>query len=1006
MPPQGIPQRLKQLAQGFLGVNLRKDRVSLADEELAKAINADLHERPGTLLLRRGRRKQFGTALTDLAIRRLALVNGVRYQIAGQSIYRDTAAILSGGLSPNLFTTMQAARPLTDRTTWVFIADDAAMYKDDGTRLVPWGGETPEAPVVAVGGVGTGLTGDYLGGYTYIRFDDVDADDDPAVAHESNVAADEAVTLANNALAIGDIRDPTDSQVNGIGVYRSVIDGALLLLDSREEIPDESTTFAVTHGWEVTASPGGTAADGLQHHWSVDKETKRGTQAWEPVAAPGLRFIGSAAANAASMTLPAHETGDLLIMFAYRSGSTTPPPVPSGWSTWGTGSGANLNASTGGYKVATSDAETSGDWTAATGLICHVYRGQRVAGAIGAVGDTGGSGTTVTYPALSLTDTAGTSLVVTFAGHRAINTRLETAPNGTTLRTNLVGKAAQGEVAGHDTGAVSTWLAKAVPIGGSGSGWRARSLELRAEPTTSDTAGSSEDANGYRGTHLWESVLTIPVTFVSNTNLVTNGTFDTDLTGWSSVAGGAVAWTVQSRMAVVYSGGQAWAEQAVTTVVGTTYMLTVILFVVAGTITIHIGTASQGDQITSVAPTVNGSHSVMFTATTTTTYIGISADVDFSSVAVDDVTVLEVTSGTPTIPVTTQTKRWAYASIIADSALGAEGPNDHDAPPLASWVTEFQGHLVLVRIKDNPHHLRWSRRFAPEAWSPENFLEIGNPDDPLQCALPIAGILGVFSRHTKYRVVGNATSGFVAQEALSRRGTPAALATLATEYGIVFPHHDGIFRTDLLSQDEELSSDIAPLFYGETVNDMAPINWAAAQTFAAEYRKGRYYFAYASGDATTPDTMAVLSRTTNKWYFFDHPARSLYREEGDDEALVAGFADGFVYIIEEGDSDAGSDIALDCETKDYYGGEPDVRKLFLFARVDADIPSGATLSVDLYVDDTLKRTASVTGSRTRVLLPFPEGSMGYTWRLGFRYTGQQRVRISGATVIMLPLEAS
>ena len=99
MPPQpGVPQRLKQLAQGFLGVNLRKDRVTLADEELAKAINADLHERPGTLLLRRGRRKQFGTALTDLAIRRLALVNGVRYQIAGQSIYRDTAAILSGGL--------------------------------------------------------------------------------------------------------------------------------------------------------------------------------------------------------------------------------------------------------------------------------------------------------------------------------------------------------------------------------------------------------------------------------------------------------------------------------------------------------------------------------------------------------------------------------------------------------------------------------------------------------------------------------------------------------------------------------------------------------------------------------------------------------------------------------------------------------------------------------------------------------------------------------------------
>jgi len=74
--------------------------------------------------------------------------------------------------------------------------------------------------------------------------------------------------------------------------------------------------------------------------------------------------------------------------------------------------------------------------------------------------------------------------------------------------------------------------------------------------------------------------------------------------------------------------------------------------------------------------------------------------------------------------------------------------------------------------------------------------------------------------------------------------------------------------------------------------------------------------------------------------------------------------------------------------------------------VDAEVPTGETLSVDMYVDGTLKRTASVTGSRGRVLLPFPKGSMGYTWRMRFRHTGQSRVKVFGATAIYQPLEFS
>ena len=643
-----LQERVGQELRGFLGVNLRRDRMNLEDLELAKAINADLHTQPGTIVLRLDRTKQFSTALADLVIRRLARINGKRYQVAGQSVYRDQTKIIDGLLSANLFTTMIPVRPLNDTTLWVFIADDAVMRMHNASTVTrAWGLTAPaNAPTTQVGII-SGPTGTYTAVTTEIRFDGT------KVAHESNPSpTPSSVTLTAEALAIGDIRHPTDAQVNGFGIYRTVAAGTTHLLDARVAIPSQ-TAASVTFPWEAGAR------SGIQLQWSVDiGGSQRGTQGWEP------------------------------------------------------------SAST-----------------------------------------------------------------------------------------------------------------------------------------------SSEDANGSRGTYLWER------------------------------------------------------------------------------------------------------------------------DVQAS--------------------VTTQTNRWAYGSTIADSALGAAAETDNVAAPLASWCTEFQEHVFLCRDAANPHYLWFSKRFRPESFPTDNFIEIGHPDDPLQCALPLAGMLGVFARRTKYRVTGNSTSGFVATEAISGRGTPAALAALKMERGIVFLARDGVFLTNLIQPDEELSEPIAPFFFNETVNGFSPLNWDAVGTACAAYWKGRYYLAAPTGSATTPNGIAVLSVTTKKWYFYDHPARSLFTEEDTDD-LTAGFTDGFVYVLEDG---AANSVALDCETKDVFGVSPHVRKMFLWARTDIET-NGATVTVELYVDGVLKRTVSVTGSRTRKLIAFPEGSLGYAWRVRFRYTGTTRVRVYGAGVIALPLEAA
>lgn len=579
-----VPSTLKgHDTGGFLGVNLRQERLRLSDGDIAKAINADLHTHPGTLLLRLGRSRQFTTALSDLQVRRLARYFGAaRYRAAGHSLYRNETAIY-GGLSSELVTTFQPFRPLNDTTVYMFIADQSRMQKDSGSALSDWGVDAPSTkPTVATGAAG-GLSGTYSFRYTYVR------KVDGTLVYESNPSpVSDDVSPVSQVVTISGLIDSTDSTITHKRLYR-------------------------------------TAAD-----------------------------------------------------------------------------------------------------------------------------------------------TAGVYLV---------------------------------------------------------------------------------------------------------------------------------------------------------------------------------------DQ----------------------------------DIAVD------TTTG---------------SSSIADTALGDELETDNDPPPEASWAFEFQEHIFLCRDEDNPHFLWWSKRNRPEAVPAENFIEIGHPQDPLQCGVAYGGLAGVFSRQTKYRILGNATSGFVHQEALSKRGTAAFNAVIASEQGCIFVARDGVFQTVFTSPDQELSDAIEPLFLGETVNDFAPINWSAAHTFSAAVHKGRYYLSYADTTSSTPNMVAVYSFDTKKWYHFDHPLRSLFVEE-ENNTLTAGTLTGHVVVLEDGSDDEGEDIELDVETKDYGGEEGGATlKFYQWLKIDLDT-NGEYINLDFFLDDSRRATHYVsTQGRSTKLLPLPEGLLGNRWRLKIRYTGSTRIKVYNAGALYVPLAAA
>lgn len=163
--------------------------------------------------------------------------------------------------------------------------------------------------------------------------------------------------------------------------------------------------------------------------------------------------ISSASAAAASVAMPTHAAGDLLLFSAWRNGSTTPPSLPGGCTNIQTAF-QTLYSIRVGYKIAASSSETSGTWTNATHICVSVYRGQHATTPIGGSNTgTGTSSSTVNYPSVTMTVGDGTSWVMGSAGISSADVDINTAPAGFTNRTNTSNLTAL-----HDTNAgVASW---------------------------------------------------------------------------------------------------------------------------------------------------------------------------------------------------------------------------------------------------------------------------------------------------------------------------------------------------------------------------------------------------------------------------------------------------------------------------------------------------------------------------------------------------------------------
>ena len=134
-------------------------------------------------------------------------------------------------------------------------------------------------------------------------------------------------------------------------------------------------------------------------------------------------------------------------------------------------------------------------------------------------------------------------------------------------------------------------------------------------------------------------------TLSADSELVTNGTFDSNTTGWT--AGNSTLSQGSGQMTITRSGGSGTTcYQDITTVVGQKYLVSAKINSSGsrGDLRVHNASAWGGSQILSLAGVNGETHRVSgtFFATSTTTMIGFTIDNNSTAIVVDDVSMIAV----------------------------------------------------------------------------------------------------------------------------------------------------------------------------------------------------------------------------------------------------------------------------------------------------------------------------------------------------------------------------
>jgi len=334
------------------------------------------------------------------------------------------------------------------------------------------------------------------------------------------------------------------------------------------------------------------------------------------------------------------------------------------------------------------------------------------------------------------------------------------------------------------------------------------------------------------------------------------------------------------------------------------------------------------------------------------------------------------------------------------------------AQPLPVLWGPLEGMIFGCGDPYRPGHLYYCLPDAPDHWSASGNVEVCPPSEVLMNG----GLFGqqgfVFSRARLYGTYPNLTGvagSVTTAPTLCKRGLFARWGMAIGPGGIYFVAEDGIFRTSG-GPEEWLSRPIDPLFQGQTVYGLAPIDKTATTAIRLTVWENKLYFTYQ--DTLGARQTLVFAILTNFWrhYLFGR-APAVLQGEDEDLLLIGSLNLGLTYTF-EGLTDGGLAIPWAARTGAVSGGSRE-EKLFGDAFLDLDW-AGQEITCQFFLNEetvanatqVIDAATAVDGHQRYILDAFGEGpqkahSISFEVR-GEASTGKPILYQTGVAITMQP----
>jgi hypothetical protein len=290
-----------------------------------------------------------------------------------------------------------------------------------------------------------------------------------------------------------------------------------------------------------------------------------------------------------------------------------------------------------------------------------------------------------------------------------------------------------------------------------------------------------------------------------------------------------------------------------------------------------------------------------------------------------------------------------------------------------------EDYMFALGDTNQPGRLYRSKRGYPESWPANEYADVCAASEELMNGGALATAGFCFSRTRLYSILLNSDGSWTTEPTACSEGLVGRWAMAMTPFGIAFVSAFGV-RLTTGGAPERLSEEwIDPLFKGETVRGLAPIDFTVPTALLLAYFKDELWLTYQDTSAVRRHLIYNFFSKTWRPYLFGEPLACVYGEPvqgASSRLLLGGNATGQVYT-HSGFADDGAAITYSFRTGAYDFGEPRREKLLSEIILDAEILT-STLTVQAFLNDELTAVSAqlaigIAGLRRYTFEPFGTG---------------------------------